>query len=119
MVIARVESLILGKSMEDALKRSEKYVEAGADGIMILHSKDKSASKVLKFAEKFKKNYQNIPLVAVPSSYNSIREKQLENSGFNILIYANHMLRASYPAMKKVAYEILKNGRSFNLTNHC
>ena len=112
MVIARVESLILGKSMEDALKRSEKYVEAGADGIMI-HSKDKSASKVLKFAEKFKKNYQNIPLVAVPSSYNSIREKQLENSGFNILIYANHMLRASYPAMKKVAYEILKNGRSF------
>ena len=108
MVIARVESLILGKSMEDALKRSEKYVEAGADGIMI-HSKDNSASKVLKFAEKFKKNYQNIPLVAVPSSYNSIREKQLENSGFNILIYANHMLRASYPAMKKTAENILKS----------
>ena len=49
----------------------------------------------------------------MPSSYNSVKDKQLENAGFNIVIYANHMLRASYPAMRKVALEILKNGRTY------
>ena len=112
MIIARIESFILGKTFSDAFKRAEKYVEAGADGIMI-HSKDKSPKKILKFAEKFKKKFSEIPLIAVPSSYNSIKEYQLENAGFNIVIYANHMLRASYPAMQNVALEILKNGRSF------
>ncbi|MAH97793.1 MAG: phosphoenolpyruvate mutase [Euryarchaeota archaeon] len=112
MIIARIESLILGKSLNDAILRAEKYVEAGADGIMI-HSKDKSPQKILKFAQKFKKNFMNVPLVAVPSSYNSVKENQLEEAGFNIVIYANQMLRASYPAMRKIALDILKNGRSY------
>ncbi len=112
MVIARIESLILGKPLNDAITRARKYVEAGANGIMI-HSKDKNPKEIFKFAEKFKKEYNEIPLVAVPSSYNSVKENQLERAGFNIVIYANQMLRASYPAMRKVALEILKNGRAY------
>jgi phosphoenolpyruvate mutase len=112
MIIARIESFILGKTLNDAFKRAEKYVEAGADGIMI-HSKDISPKEILNFADKFKKKFSEIPLIAVPSTYNSIKDYQLENAGFNIVIYANHMLRASYPAMQNVALEILKNGRSF------
>ena len=112
MIIARIESLILGKPLNDAILRAEKYVEAGADGIMI-HSKDKNPNEIFMFAKKFRKKFSDIPLIAVPSSYNSVKDKQLENAGFNIVIYANHMLRASYPAMRKVALEILKNGRTY------
>ena len=112
MIIARIESLILGKPLNDAILRAKKYVEAGADGIMI-HSKDKNPKKILKFAEIFRKKFADVPLVAVPSSYNAVKDKQLEDAGFNIVIYANHMLRASYPAMQKVALEILKNGRTY------
>ncbi len=112
MIIARIESLILGKPLKDAVLRAEKYVKAGADGIMI-HSKEKNPKEIFNFAEKFRKRFSDIPLVAVPSSYNSVTDKQLEKAGFNIVIYANHMLRASYPAMQKVALEILKNGRSY------
>ncbi len=112
MIIARIESLILNKGLTDALKRADAYVNAGADGIMI-HSKDNSPKEVIKFSNKFKKKYPNIPLVAVPTSYNKIKEKSLINSGVNIIIYANHLLRASYPAMVNTAYEILKNKRSF------
>ncbi len=112
MIIARIESLILGKPVKDAITRAKKYVEAGADGIMI-HSKDKDPKEVFKFAEKFKREFNEIPLVAVPSSYNSVKENHLEDAGFNIVIYANQMLRASYPAMRQVALEILKNGRAY------
>jgi phosphoenolpyruvate mutase len=112
MIISRIESLILGKPLSDAFLRAENYVDSGSDGIMI-HSKDKSPYNVLKFADKFKKKFPNVPLVAVPSSYNSIKEHQLQNAGFNIVIYANHMLRASYPAMTRIALQILKNGRSY------
>lgn len=112
MIIARIESLILGKPLEDAIDRAKHYVDAGVDGIMI-HSKDKDPKEIFQFAKKFRKEYSNIPLISVPSSYNSVKDYQLESAGFNIVIYANHMLRASYPAMRKIAMEILKNGRSF------
>jgi phosphoenolpyruvate mutase len=112
MIIARIESLIMGKPLNDSVKRSKSYVEAGADGIMI-HSKDKNPREIFKFAEIFRKEFSEIPLVAVPSSYNSVKDKQLQDAGFNIVIYANHMLRASYPAMQKVALEILRNGRTY------
>jgi len=112
MIIARIESLILGKPLNDAILRAEKYVDAGADGIMI-HSKNKNPNEIFRFAEKFRKKFEDIPLVSVPSSYNSVKDKQLEDAGFNVVIYANHMLRASYPAMKKIALEILKNGRTY------
>ena len=111
MIIARVESLILKKPVSDAMKRAEKYLEAGADGIMI-HSKDKSPEKIFKFAKIFKKEFPNTSLVVVPSSFNQVKENVFKDLGFNIVIYANHLLRASYPAMKNTALSILKHKRS-------
>ena len=112
MIISRIESLILDKSVADAFKRAESYINAGTDGVMI-HSKDKNPKHVFKFANKFKKKFANIPLVVVPSSFNQVKESQLIDNGFDIVIYANHMLRAAYPAMQNVAKNILKFGRSY------
>ena len=112
LIIARIESLILKKTIKEALQRSRKYIKAGADGIMI-HSRENTPKEVFRFAKIFRKEFPNIPLVAVPSSYNKVREKELIKKGFNIVIYANHMLRASYPAMKNIAFSILKNKRSY------
>ena len=112
MLIARIESFILNKGLNDAFKRANAYINAGADGIMI-HSKDKSPKEIIKFADKFKNKFPNIPLVAVPTSYNKTKEDQLKNVGVNIIIYANHLLRAAYPAMANTALEILKNKRSY------
>ncbi len=111
MIIARIESFILGKDIKDAINRANSYVEAGADGIMI-HSKSSDPKEIFEFSKKFRKNFKKIPLVSVPSSYNHVSEKVLKENGFNIVIYANHMLRASYPAMETVAKSILKNKRS-------
>ena len=111
MIIARIESLILDKGLADALSRAKTYVNAGAHGIMI-HSRSKKPDEVFEFADRFKIEHPSIPLVMVPTSYNTVRKEEFEKRGVNILIYANHMLRASYPAMKTVAESILKNGRS-------
>lgn len=111
MIIARIESLILDKGIRDAIERAEAYINAGVDGIMI-HSKSKEADEIFKFSKILRKNYSSIPLVSVPSTYNKVSEKELIDNGFNLVIYANHMLRAAYPAMLKVAKSILKNGRS-------
>jgi phosphoenolpyruvate phosphomutase len=111
MVIARIESLILEKGMEDALDRARAYVAAGADGVMI-HSRKKMPDEILEFSESYQEFSNNKPLVAVPSSYNSIKDSELAAAGVNIVIYANHMLRAAYPAMNQVAHTILKFGRS-------
>lgn len=112
LLIARIESFILNKGIKDAIYRANSYVNAGADGIMI-HSKDKSPKEIINFSRQFKKKFPNIPLVAVPTSYNRIKEQHLKDEGVNIVIYANHLLRASYPAMEKTALEILKNKRSY------
>ena len=111
MVFARIESLILGKPLKDALDRANMYAGSGADGVMI-HSKSKDPREIFDFAKNFRKNFPNVPLVCVPSTYNQVREKELTDRGFDIVIYANHMMRASYPAMEKVALKILKYGRS-------
>tara|TARA_A100001388_G_C28755404_1_gene494662 strand:- start:488 stop:1795 length:1308 start_codon:yes stop_codon:yes gene_type:complete len=111
MIIARVESLILEKGLDDALKRSFAYVEAGADGIMI-HSRKKQPDEVFIFSKRFRKVHPYIPLVVVPTSFNNILEEELIDNGFNIVIYANHLLRASYPAMKYVAEKILMDSCS-------
>ena len=110
-IIARIESLILNKGLKDALKRADAYSRAGANMIMI-HSKKKSPREILAFAKKFRKSKYFKPLVAVPSTYSSVKEKQLSQNGFKIVIYANHMLRASYPAMLDVAKNILIHKRS-------
>ena len=112
LTIIRIESFILGKNLNDALKRAEAYIDAGCNGIMI-HSKDKTAKNVFLFSKQLRKlGYDNIPLVAVPSTYSSTHETELIRNGFNIVIYANHMLRASYKSMLDVAENILKNRKA-------
>lgn len=111
MVISRIESLILEKGMEDALARAKAYVKAGTDGIMI-HSRKKTADEILEFCEKLKVFAPSIPIIVVPTSYNQITAKELGQAGINVIIYANHMLRAAYPGMKMVAESILENDRS-------
>ena len=116
MVIARIESFILGKSLSDAIKRANEYSKAGADAILI-HSKDKSIINLIKFAKKFSKSKFYKPLVCVPSAYPHIKENELAKIGFKIVIYANHLLRTSYKSMRQVALEILENQRSYNSRN--
>ena len=118
MIIARIESLILGKGMTDALKRTKAYIEAGADGIMI-HSKSKSPNEILTFCKEYQKFKEKIPLITVPSAYNSIKENELKKSGVNIVIYANHLLRSAYPAMVLTAKSILENQRSLEANKYC
>lgn len=118
MIIARIESLILEKGIDDAITRAKAYIGAGADGVMI-HSRKKEADEILEFCSRFKELEHKVPLVAVPSSYNSITEDELANAGVDIVIYANHMLRAAYPAMNNVAHSILENGRSLECEDAC
>lgn len=116
MIIARIESLILKAGLDDALERAKAYIEAGADGIMI-HSKEKEPDEILAFCKEYNKFENRVPLVVVPSSYNSITEKELMDAGVNIVIYANHLIRSAYPAMVKTAESILLNERSLELKN--
>ncbi len=111
MIIARIESLILDKGMDDAKSRAEKYLDAGADGILI-HSRKEDGLEIEEFSKYYRKLSKNRPLIVVPTSYNSYTEEQLVSNGADIIIYANHLLRASYPAMVNAAKSILKNQRS-------
>ena len=118
MIIARIESLILKKGIEDAIKRAKAYIKAGADGIMI-HSKEKDPKEVLDFCKKYRKLRNKVPLVAVPTTYNIITEEKLVSAGIDIVIYANHLLRSAYPSMVKTAESILKNHRSYEAERLC
>jgi len=118
MIIARIESLILKNGVDDAIKRAKAYIEAGADGIMI-HSKEKDGKEILEFCERYAKFPNRMPLVAVPSTYNHMYEKELMDAGVNVVIYANHLLRSAYPAMVDVAKSILTNERSFEANDSC
>lgn len=114
LVVARIESFILGKGLKDALKRAEIYSKAGADAILI-HSKENTPNEIFSFSKIFKKSKNFVPLVAVPSTYSKVYERDLIRNGFKIVIYANQLLRAAYPAMELVAKKILENGRSFEI----
>lgn len=111
MIIARIESLILEKGMEDALNRAKAYVSAGADGIMI-HSRKKDPAEILEFCDRFRKENNVTPIVVVPTSFNSITEDELAQHGVNIVIYANQLTRSAFPAMEKTAKQILKCHRA-------
>ena len=114
MIIARIESLILEKGMDDALERAFAFRDAGADGIMI-HSRKKEPDEILEFCDKFREKDSETPLVAVPSSYNTITEEELSEHGVNIVIYANQLLRAAFPAMQHAAKSILKHRRAHEI----
>lgn len=111
MIIARIESLILERGQADAISRAKAYLEAGADGIMI-HSRQKTPDEIFEFCKAYQKLPNRRVLVAVPSSYNQVTEDELAAHGVNIVIYANQLLRAAYPAMKQVAESILLHHRS-------
>ena len=111
MIIARIESLILKKGMEDALLRAKSYIDAGADGVMI-HSKEKDGKEIIEFCDKYKKFKTKVPLIVVPSTYAHMIESELQALGVNVIIYANHLLRSAYPAMVDSAKSILQNSRS-------
>ena len=112
MVIARIESFIVGKGLNDALRRAEIYSKAGADAILI-HSKEKTPVEIFSFAKEFRKSKNFIPLVSVPSTYSKVYEKDLIKNGFKLVIYANQLLRSAYPAMQNTATTILKHRRAF------
>lgn len=110
MIIARIESLIL--EQDDAIKRAKAYLEAGADGIMI-HSRSKSFDEIKNFLTEYNKLPNRKPIVVVPSSYCHVTEEELIENNVNIVIYANHLLRAAYPSMVETAKSILENHRSY------
>ncbi|HRY73756.1 MAG TPA: phosphoenolpyruvate mutase [Spirochaetia bacterium] len=118
MIVARLESLIAGLPVEDALTRARAYVKAGADGVMI-HSKEKSGADIKAFCEGFRKDFPSVPIVVVPTTYNQFTEDELHAWGASVVIYANHMLRASYPAMVQAATSILEHKRSLEADKLC
>ena len=122
MIIARLESLIAGKGVEDALERAEQYILAGVDGIMI-HSSKQDPAEILTFAEAYRSLCQRLrrrpELVCVPTTYNTVTEAELVSSGFTIIIHANHLLRAAYKAMTEAARTILMGGRSLEADPLC
>ena len=118
MIIARLESMIAGKGVKDALRRAKTYIDAGADGIMV-HSKEKSPREVLEFCRAYKKFKKRVPLVAVPTTYNTITEEDLKKAGISMVIHANHLLRSAYPAMVRTAERILTHNRSKEVDELC
>ena len=111
MIIARIESLILERGMEDALERAFAFTAAGADGIMI-HSRKKDPAEIFEFCDKFREKDQKTPIVVVPTSFNQVTEEELASHGVNIVIYANQLMRAAFPVMQKTAENILRAHRA-------
>ena len=111
MIIARIESLILERGMEDALKRADAFTKAGADGIMI-HSRKKDPAEILEFCDRFRAVDKHTPIVVVPTSFNTITEEELAAHGVNIVIYANQLTRSAFPAMQRTAEDILRCHRA-------
>ena len=122
MIVARIESFISGLGLEDALFRAKKYLNAGADGILI-HSKIDNPSEIFEFAKEYQKLTDELgfrkPLICVPTTYNTITEEELKGYGFNVVIYANQLLRSSHKTMKETALKILKNKRGFEAESMC
>jgi phosphoenolpyruvate phosphomutase len=118
MIISRIESLIAGAGMEDAINRAKAYIEAGTDGIMI-HSKEKDGREIVEFCRRYNEFENKVPLIVVPTSYNFMKEDELVELGINVVIYANHLIRSAYPAMVNTAKSILENGRSKEASQNC
>lgn len=111
MIIARIESLILERGMEDALSRAFAYVQAGADGIMI-HSRKENPIEIFEFCDRFRQKDECTPLVVVPTTYCNTYESELIDHGVNVVIYANQLTRSAFPSMENTAKTILKNHRA-------
>ena len=118
MIIARIESLILEKGVDDALLRARAYTGAGADGIMI-HSRKKDPAEIFAFVEKFRALDKSTPIAVVPTSFSSVTEEEFARRGVNIVIYANQLTRSAFPAMQKAARTILERRRALEADELC
>lgn len=118
MIVARIESLILEKGMEDALERAFAFVQAGADGIMI-HSRQKEPDEIFEFVDKFRKENKETPIVVVPTSFHCVTEAELRQRGVNVVIYANQLIRSAFPAMQETAKTILRHHRAMEADAAC
>ena len=118
MICARIESLILERGMDDALKRAFAFTAAGADAIMI-HSRKKDPAEIFEFVEKFRKENKVTPIVVVPTSFNTVTEDEFKRRGVNVVIYANQLTRTGFPAMQDAARTILENHRAKECDDKC
>ena len=104
IIIARVEALISGAGMNEALKRATAYESAGADAILI-HSKQNTPDEIFEFADSWK---GSVPIVVVPTTYDSVKISELESHKIKMVIYANQTLRVAHMAMTKLLKELVK-----------
>ena len=118
MICARIESLILERGMDDALKRAFAFTEAGADAVMI-HSRKKEPAEIFEFVKNFRAKDSRTPIVVVPTSFNSVTEEEFKNIGVNVVIYANQLTRTGFPAMQGAAKMILENHRAKECDEVC
>lgn len=118
MVIARIESLILGKGIEEAVFRAGKYIEAKADAILIHYNKS-NYNVIKEFCEKYNKLPNRKPLVVVPTKYSAVTEEELQSWGVNMVIYANQITRSIVPAVINTGKMILKNRRALEASVNC
>lgn len=113
-IVARVEALIAGWGIKEALRRAEAYHKAGADGILI-HSKLSRASEILEFANEWA---NRSPLVIVPTIYYSTPTDIFRKANISLVIWANHMIRASVAAMEKTSAAIYANESVANVEDN-
>lgn len=118
MLIARIESLILEQGVEDALQRAKAYVAAGADGIMI-HSRQAKPDEIFAFTDHFRESDKETAIVVVPTTFHQVYEEEFKQHGINIVIYANHTLRAAFPAMQRVLQSVLEKERCYEASKDC
>lgn len=118
MIVARIESLILEKGMEDALTRARAFVHAGADGIMI-HSRKKDPDEIFEFVRLFREEDKTTPIIVVPTSFNTVTEEEFKERGVNVVIYANQLTRSGFPAMQRTAETILTHHRAKEADDMC
>jgi len=118
MIVARIESLTLGKTVKDALKRARAYVDAGADAILV-HNNTCDTSLIEDFCEGYNKFENRVPLIVIPSTYSYVYEKDLQKMGCNMVIYANQITRSIIPIMLNTAENILVNERALEASLNC
>lgn len=108
-IIARLESLIAGETVEMALRRARLYADAGADAVLIHSIKD--SAELFEFISAARLpatgRLHELPIICVPTAYPHLRDSDLFAAGFNVVIYANHLLRASIAAMQEIARNLL------------
>ena len=112
MVIARIEALISGSGMTEALKRADAYEKAGADAILI-HSKQKEPDEIFEFAESWK---GTVPIVAIPTTYDSVKISELSEHNIKMVIYANQTLRTAHSSMFRLLKEMNNAERISDVT---